>query len=58
MEHLAIVKAHEDFVRAFRTSGVPYTIVRPTGYFSYISEYFKMAKSGRVDLIGEWKITA
>ena len=52
MEHLAIVKAHEDFVRALRTSGVPYTILRPTGYFSDISEYFKMAKSGRVYLIG------
>ena len=52
MEHLAIIKAHEDFVRALRTSGIPSTIVRPTGYFSDISEYFKMAKSGRVYLIG------
>lgn len=52
MEHLAIVKAHEDFVRALRTSGIPYTIIRPTGYFSDISEYFEMAKSGRVYLIG------
>ena len=52
MEHLAIVKAHEDFVRVLRTSRIPSTIVRPTGYFSDISEYFKMAKSGRVYLIG------
>ncbi|MEJ2599478.1 MAG: SDR family oxidoreductase [Anaerolineales bacterium] len=52
MEHLDIVKAHEDFVRVLRTSGIPYTIIRPTGYFSDISEYFKMAKSGRVYLIG------
>ena len=52
MDRLAIVKAHENFVRVLRTSGIPYTIVRPTGYFSDISEYFKMAKSGRVYLIG------
>ena len=52
MEHLAIVKAHEDFVRALRDSGIPHTIIRPTGYFSDISEYFKMAASGRVYLIG------
>ena len=52
MEHLAIVKAHEDFVRTLRASGIPYTVIRPTGYFSDISEYFKMAKSGRVYLIG------
>jgi uncharacterized protein YbjT (DUF2867 family) len=51
MEHLAIVKAHEDFVRALKTSRIPYTIVRPTGYFSDISEYFKMTKSGRAYLI-------
>jgi uncharacterized protein YbjT (DUF2867 family) len=52
MEHLAIVKAHEDFVRALGDSGIPHTIIRPTGYFSDISEYFKMAASGRVYLIG------
>lgn len=52
MKHLAIVKAHEDFVRALRDSGILCAIIRPTGYFSDISEYFKMAKSGRVYLIG------
>jgi uncharacterized protein YbjT (DUF2867 family) len=52
MEHLAIVKAHEDFVRALRASGIPYHIIRPTGYFSDISEYLKMVASGRVYLIG------
>jgi uncharacterized protein YbjT (DUF2867 family) len=52
MEQLAIVKAHEDFVKVLQGSGIPYTIIRPTGYFSDISEYFKMAKSGRAYLIG------
>ena len=52
MEDLAIIKAHEDFVRALHSSGIPHTIIRPTGYFSDISEYFRMAKSGWVFLIG------
>jgi uncharacterized protein YbjT (DUF2867 family) len=52
MEHLAIVKAHEDFVKALGDSGIPHTVIRPTGYFSDVSEYFKMAESGRVYLVG------
>lgn len=51
-EHLAIIRAHEDFVRALHGSGLDYTIIRPTGYFSDMTEYLKMAKSGRVYLIG------
>lgn len=50
--HLEIVKAHEDFVKALRASGVDYTVLRPTGYFSDMSELLKMAKKGRVYLIG------
>lgn len=55
MEHLAIVKAHEDFVRALQASDLPHTIMRPTGYFSDIGEYFQMAKSGRAYLVGDGK---
>ncbi len=55
MEHLSIIKAHEDFVRVLRASGVPHAIIRPTGYFSDIGEYFQMAKSGRAYLIGDGK---
>ena len=51
-EHLAIVKAHEDFVRDLQNSGLDYTVIRPTGYFSDMSEFLRMAKSGRVYLIG------
>jgi len=54
-EHLAIVKAHEDFVRDLQNSGLDYTIVRPTGYFSDMTEFLKMAKSGWVYLIGNGK---
>jgi uncharacterized protein YbjT (DUF2867 family) len=53
MEGLAIVKAHEDFVQALHRSGITSTVIRPTGYFSDISEYFKMAQSGRAYLIGK-----
>lgn len=50
--HLDIVKAHEDFVDLLKTSGINYTILRPTGYFSDMGEFFKMAKKGRVYLLG------
>ena len=51
-EYLEIVKAHEDFVGDLRGSGLEYAVIRPTGYFSDMSEFFKMAKSGRIYLIG------
>ncbi|MFC2047462.1 SDR family oxidoreductase [Chloroflexota bacterium] len=51
-EYLEIVKAHEDFVRDLQSSGLNNTIIRPTGYFSDMTEFLKMAKSGRVYLIG------
>ncbi len=52
MEHLAIIKAHEDFVRELQASGLQYTVIRPTGYFSDLGEFFQMANSGRAYLIG------
>ncbi len=51
-QYLEIVRAHEDFVRDLQDSGLNYTVIRPTGYFSDMSEFLKMAKSGRVYLIG------
>jgi len=54
-EYLEIVKAHEDFVRDLQSSGLEYTVIRPTGYFSDMSEFLKMARSGRVYLIGNGK---
>jgi len=52
-KHLEIVKAHEDFVRDLQDCGLDYAIIRPTGYFSDMSEFLRMAKSGRVYLIGD-----
>jgi len=47
--HLA--KARELFVSELSQSGLEYRVIRPTGYFSDMSEYLKMAKSGRVYLL-------
>jgi uncharacterized protein YbjT (DUF2867 family) len=50
--HLDIVKAHEDFVGALRASDMDHAVIRPTGFFSDMGEYLKMARKGRVKLIG------
>jgi uncharacterized protein YbjT (DUF2867 family) len=50
--HLAIVKAHEDFVQDLKSSGLNYVVIRPTGYFSDMEEFLSMARKGRVFLIG------
>jgi uncharacterized protein YbjT (DUF2867 family) len=53
LPHLAIVKAHEDFVAVLKASGMNYAVLRPTGYFSDMTEFLQMAKKGRVYLIGD-----
>ena len=50
--HLDIVRAHEDFVDELKASGIDYTVLRPTGYFSDMGEFLEMANKGRVYLIG------
>lgn len=42
-------------MRALHASGLPHAIIRPTGYFSDIGEYYQMAKSGRAYLFGDGK---
>ena len=51
--HLDIVKAHEDFVAVLKASGMEYAVIRPTGFFSDMGEYMKMARKGRVYLFGD-----
>src|SRR3954452_6066530 len=51
--HLEYVRAHEDFVGLLRKSEIPSTVVRPTGFFSAFSEVLKMARKGRLALIGD-----
>ena len=52
LRHLDIVDAHEAFVDELAASGVEYTVLRPTGYFSDMGEVLEMARRGRVWLIG------
>jgi uncharacterized protein YbjT (DUF2867 family) len=53
LKHLAIAKAHEDFVAALKSSGINYAVIRPTGYFSDMTEFLRMAQKGRIYLIGK-----
>jgi uncharacterized protein YbjT (DUF2867 family) len=52
LRHLDIVDAHEAFVDLLATSGMGFSVLRPTGYFSDMGELVKMATGGRVWLIG------
>lgn len=50
--HTAYVKAHEYVVHALETAELPYTVVRPTGFFYVFLEMLKMAQRGRGFVIG------
>ena len=52
MRRIPIVKAHEDFVDALKASGMDYRIIRPTGFFSDMTQFLQMATKGRVYLFG------
>lgn len=52
LTQLKICMAKEKFVQALEMSGLDYCIIRPTGYFSDMEEFFTMAQKGRVFLIG------
>ncbi|MDX2033211.1 MAG: SDR family oxidoreductase [Blastocatellia bacterium] len=45
--------AHERFVDDLRASGIPSTVVRPTGFFSFHLELLKFASKGRGLVIGD-----
>jgi uncharacterized protein YbjT (DUF2867 family) len=52
LTHLDIIRAHEDFVAELKGSGLSYTVIRSTGFFSDMGEYLAMARKGRVYLVG------
>ena len=52
LRQLKIFEAKERFVDELKTSGLNYTIMRPNGFFSDMSDFLKMAKSGTVYLFG------
>ena len=58
LRHLKVCDAKERFVEQLKLSGLDYCIVRPNGFFSDMSELFKMAKKGRVYLFGNGELRA
>ena len=52
LRHLDIIDAHEAFVDELRAACIDWAVLRPTGYFSDMGEFFEMAKKGRIWLIG------
>jgi uncharacterized protein YbjT (DUF2867 family) len=52
MKDLKMIQAKELFVDKVKESGLGYTIIRPTGFFSDMLEFLKMAKKGKVSLFG------
>lgn len=49
---IKICEAKEKFVDALKASGLDYSVIRPTGYFSDMAEFFTMALKGKVFLFG------
>jgi uncharacterized protein YbjT (DUF2867 family) len=52
MTDLKMIRAKERFVEKLKESGLNYAVIRPTGFFSDMLEFFKMAQNGRVSLFG------
>lgn len=50
---LAIVRAHEEFVDRLRAAPIASTVLRPTGYFSDMDEFLRMAERGRAYVFGD-----
>jgi uncharacterized protein YbjT (DUF2867 family) len=49
---IKICAAKEKFVEALKKSGMDYCIIRPTGYFSDMLEFYQMAQKGKIFLFG------
>ena len=58
LRHLKICDAKELFVKQLKKSGIEYCIIRPNGFFSDMSEFFNMAKKGRIYLFGNGELRA
>ncbi|PIQ25888.1 hypothetical protein COW36_22160 [bacterium (Candidatus Blackallbacteria) CG17_big_fil_post_rev_8_21_14_2_50_48_46] len=55
--NLEVIQAKERFVRELQESPTTSCIIRPTGYFSDMTEYLKMAKRGRAYVLGHGEST-
>jgi len=57
MRNLKMIQAKEMFADELIESDLNYAIIRPTGFFSDILEFLKMAQKGRVSLFGSGQNT-
>ena len=53
LTHLKIAAAKELFVERLEKSGMDYCILRPNGFFSDMTEFLNMARSGKIQLFGK-----
>lgn len=51
--HLDYAEGHERVVDALRASGLPCTVLRPTGFFAAMTAFVDMARRGGVMLFGD-----
>jgi uncharacterized protein YbjT (DUF2867 family) len=50
---LKIFEAKEKFVTELQASGIDYCVIRPTGFFVDLAEFYNMALKGRIYLFGD-----
>ena len=53
LQHVAMIKAKQAFVDELQQSALEHTVICPTGFFSDMEEFLKMARAGRVYLFGD-----
>lgn len=53
--HTAYIRAHEAFVKELETSGLEYTVLRPTGIYTALEDFLDMARWGIAPMIGNGK---
>ncbi|WP_286177599.1 SDR family oxidoreductase [Stieleria mannarensis] len=58
LRELKICDAKERFVDRLKQSGLDHCVIRPNGFFSDMSEFYRMAKRGRVYLFGDGELRA
>jgi len=51
--HTDMVAAREHFVAELQASSMASVVIRPTGFFSDMADFFEMARSGRCYVIGD-----
>lgn len=53
LQHVAMIQAKQAFVEELKQSLLEHTVICPTGFFSDMEEFLRMARAGRVYLFGD-----